>query len=682
MTAIFSAYKKLDLRKALPGLLYSLLLICAIFQAASVFAQDTESESTWTVNFRDAEIEELIRFVAEATGKTIIVDPTVQGTVQVISTNPVNADELYALFLSILEVQGYSAVEANDVVRVIPSGNARTTNIPVNLDQPAGQGSNIVTQVIQINNVSAVQLVPILRPLAANEAQMTAYAASNSIIVTDLADNVERIRTLAEFIDNSAVPQNKVITLENASAEQVVEIISVLENEENPESHTFQLVADQRTNSIVVSGDELQIARLEALIEQLDSPLAQNGNVNVVYLQYARAEELAPLLSAIIRNTAQDDEESSASANASVEADSSTNSLIITADADMLQSLKSVIARLDIRRAQVLVEAIIVEMSGERGQDLGVQWLFINDDGAYGSSSTGSGLSSAITGAAIASSATDENGNPVDIRGPLGAALSSTPGQVLGVGRLDDDVSFNVLVNALQSNDDANILSTPSLLTLDNEEAIISVGRNVPFVTGSFTSTGNNSNPDSPFQTVERQNVGVTLRVTPHINEGDSLVLELSQEVSSLLGSGSVLLNGNPITNERIIETTVLADDSQTVILGGLIEDSITESNQRVPLLGDIPGLGVLFRNNSSTLRKTHLLVFLRATIMREERELEAASAEKYTFIRDRQLLEIQNGADFVSDEEFPLLPEWQEIINQYLENRSLPESLDNPSNE
>jgi general secretion pathway protein D len=261
---------------------------------------------------------------------------------------------------------------------------------------------------------------------------------------------------------------------------------------------------------------------------------------------------------------------------------------------------------------------------------------------------------------------TDSNGDPVDIRGPLAQALAGTQGQILGVGRLDNDLSFNLLINALQSDDAANILSTPSLLTLDNEEAVITVGRNVPFVTGSFTSTGNNSsNPDNPFQTIERQNVGVTLRVTPHINEGDSLVLELSQEVSSLLGAGSVLLNGNPITNERLIETTVLTDNGQTVILGGLIEDSINQSNQRVPLLGNIPGLGRLFRNDASTVSKTHLLVFLRATIMREARALEAATAEKYSFIRDEQRQRAEQGAALVPDDAFPLLPEWAALLQE-----------------
>lgn len=661
------------------------LLLCACLQiqvyAPVVFAQDAQNapnnaaEETWTVNFRDTEIAELTRFVAEATGKTMIIDPAVQGRVQVISTQPVNSEALYQLFLSILAVHNFAAVESGNVVRVVPAVAASEQPLRVNLNQSAGAGSEVITQVIQVSNVSAEQLVPVLRPLAAQEAQMTAYAASNSIIVTDTADNIERIRSMVDFIDQRSVKQTEIVALENASAGEVVALLQQLRGSaEIPNTAPVQIVADERTNSVLISGEQAQIQQLLPLIDRLDSPLTQDGNVNVVYLQYARAEALAPLLNGLAQDavTVVPSSEEGASTTqagaATVQADSATNSLIITADAETLQTLKNVIARLDIRKAQVLVEAVIVELSGERGEDLGVQWLFHNDNGSYGSSSTGSPTSAAIAGAVLGGESRDAAGNIVDIRGPLAEALATTPGQLLGVGRLDDDLSFNVLINALQAEDSANILSTPSLLTLDNEEAVITVGRNVPFVTGSFTATGNTS-PDNPFQTVERQNVGVTLRVVPHINEGDSLVLELSQEVSSLLGSGSVLLNGNPITNERVIETTVLADNGQTVILGGLMEDSLRESNQRVPLLGDIPGLGRLFRNDSSTLTKTHLLVFLRASIMRENRVMEAAASMKYRAIRDEQVIRAEDN------ELAPLLPEWESQLQQLQQSQQLQNS-------
>jgi general secretion pathway protein D len=641
-----------------------LALLLQFFASVAMAAE----EPTWTLNFNETEIGELIRFVAEATGKTMIIDPAVSGRVQVISSSPVGTDALYDMFLSILDVHGYVAVESGNVVRILPVQVATMAPVPVSLGARPGTGSDLVTSVIQLNNVSAVQLVPVLRPLAAPAGQMTAYAASNSIIVTDTAANVSRISEIAAYIDDATVPVTEIVSLDNASAEQVATLLEALRGDEAVPSETpVQIVADARTNSLLLSGKQSQIQRLLPLIARLDSPLTRTGKVNVVYLQYARAESLAPVLTRILRSNtfASAETQEQTLEGATIQADAETNALIITADGDLMQELRNVIARLDIRRAQVLVEAIIVELSGERGEELGVQWLFLNDNGAYGSSGTGVGTSAAIVGAALGAGAD----GAVDIRGPLAQALANTPGQVLGVGRLDDDLSFNALIRALQAEDAANILSTPSLLTLDNEEAVITVGRNVPFITGSFTSTGNNSsNPDNPFQTIERQNVGVTLRVTPHINEGDSLVLELSQEVSSLLGSGSVLLNGNPITNERLITTTVLTDNGQTVVLGGLIEDSVNESRQRVPLLGDIPGLGRLFRSESTTRSKTHLMVFLRATIMREARELEAATAEKYRFIRNQQLEQAAAGGG-VSSGNYPLLPEWElmlrELVNE-----------------
>ncbi len=642
------------------------LAALAVLMPVQAQAQD-EQASTWTVNFRDADIGELIRFVAEATGKTLVIDPAVQGTVQVISTQPVDRDGLYQLFLSILDVNGFAAIEAGSVVRVVPAAMASEQPTPVRLAAGGSTGSVVVTEAIQVGNVAAEQLVPILRTLASQDADMVAYASSNSIIVTDTADNVSRIREMVQFIDRTAVKQTQVVTLQNAAAAEVVTMLQQLRGPaEGTAGSPLQIVADERTNSVLLSGEELQIQQYLPLIARLDSPLTQDGKVNVINLQYARAETLAPLLNGIVASAATPPSgdasaaPAAASGGASIVADSATNALIVTADAETLQTLKNVIARLDIRKAQVLVEAVIVELSGERGEDLGVQWLFQNDNGAYGSSSTGSATSAAIAGAALAGGQLDANGNPIDIRGPLAEVLAGTPGQLLGIGRLTDDISFNVLISALQAEKAANILSTPSLLTLDNEEAVITVGRNVPFVTGSFTSTGNNSsNPDNPFQTVERQNVGVTLRVTPHINEGDSLVLELSQEVSSLLGAGSVLLNGNPITNERKIETTVLADDGQTVILGGLMEDSLNQNDQRAPLLGDIPGVGRLFRSTSSALTKTHLVIFLRASIMREDRQMEAATAAKYRAIREEQLLRAG------SNEALPPLPEWQERLQQ-----------------
>jgi general secretion pathway protein D len=503
---------------------------------------------------------------------------------------------------------------------------------------------------------------------------MAAYAPSNAIILSDTAANINRIKKVIESIDLSAVANTDIIALQHASAEEVVRMLEQLKKSESAkgqaETKTLILVADKRTNSVLVTGDELERQRIKTLIESIDTPLAQSGNVQVIYLEYAQSTDLAAVLTKVVQNmermSGQDTVKSGNKNSATIEADEGTNSLIVTAEADVMQSIISVVKRLDIRRAQVLVEAIIVEMTDDDGRDLGVEWLFLNDSGGYGSS-TNAGLGGALAAAAFE---TDSNGDPVDSRSGLAGVLGSTAGQVFGVGRLDDNFSFNVAINALQQNTEANILSTPSLLTLDNEEASIVVGQSIPFVTGSFTSTGNSSsNPDNPFQTVERENVGITLKVTPQINEGDSVILAISQEVSNVVG-GSAVLNSNVITSERKIDTKILADNGQTIVLGGLIEDQISESVQRVPILGSIPIIGGLFRSTSTQYGKKHLLVFLRPTIVRDKRQMDSATAGKYRLIREQQLREIDEGVDLIDDNSLPLLPEWREQLEQLQEIR------------
>lgn len=656
------------------------VLLVPVVITPKVFAQDVASvnEQTWTVNFRDTDIKELIRFVAKASKKTIIIDPKVKGKVQVISAKPVNSKELYELFLSILEVHGFTAVDSGGVTRIIPSKSARTAPVPVIStslgDKPSTDVSSAVfTEVIQLENISAAKLIPVLRPLAPQQAHMAAYAPSNAIIISDTAANIARIKRVIKSIDLSAVQKTDIIVLEHASAEEIVRMLEQLKKTEaakgKAQTKKIIMVADKRTNSVLVSGDELERQRVKSLIKYLDTPLTQSGNVKVVYLEYAEAKTLSEVLSKVVKNmerisqggqSKSKNQRVTNKAGATIEADEGTNSLIITAEADVMQSLQAVIKRLDIRRAQVLVEAIIVEMIDDDGKKLGVDWLFLNDSGAYGSS-TSSPVGGAIAEAAFE---TDSNGDAVDSRGGIASVLGSTAGQVLGIGRLTDDLSFNVVITALQKSTEANILSTPSLLTLDNEEASIVVGQSIPFVTGSYTSTGNSSSPNNPFQTVERENVGITLKVTPQINEGDSLVLAISQEVSNVLPTDGTL-NGNLITSERKIDTKILADNGQTIVLGGLIEDNITESEQKVPLLGDIPFLGALFRSTSTNVGKKHLLVFIRPTIVRDKHEMNAATAKKYRHIRQQQLEEIEAGINLVDDNSLPLLPEWQQQLEE-----------------
>ena len=388
------------------------------------------------------------------------------------------------------------------------------------------------------------------------------------------------------------------------------------------------------------------------------------------YLNYANATDLAEVLNRVSQNISKlDPGEGAKGQNNSVvvDADEATNSLIITAETGQMQTLDAVIDRLDIRRAQVLVEAIIVEMIADGARDLGIQWLFQGEDSFGSSSDPPNVLTGIIEGAAGSSTTSDSEGNTITNSGDLdftragvAAVLTATPGQTIGIANIDrNGTSFLAVLRALQENTQANILSTPSLLTLDNSEASITVGQEVPFVTGSFSGTGSGSSPNNPFQTIQRESVGTKLIVTPHINEGDTIVLEILQEVSSLTG----LQASDIITNERKIESTIMVRDGDIVVLGGLVEDDVQESVQKVPLLGDIPGIGRLFRSTATSVTKTNLLVFIRPTIIREHKILQGATGEKYRAIREQQLRRRERGVDLLPIEDLPLLPEWEEQV-------------------
>jgi general secretion pathway protein D len=630
----------------------------------SAVAQD------WTVNLKETDIQELIKFVAEATGTTIVVDPKVKGKVKVVSAKPVSSAELYDLFLSILDVHGYTAVRSGDIVRVIQAKDARSSPVRVD-DGKLELTDEYVTQVIRLENISAAKLIPVLRPLVPQQAHMAAYAPSNAIIISDVAANIERIRSIIERMDRSAVQQTEIVTLEYAVAEDIVRMLDELNKTQAKKSGASEsevlLVSDKRTNSVLVSGDELERARMRLLIRHLDTPLEQSGNVKVIYLEYAQAIDIADVLTRVMQNIDKldtSDKKGRPQSTATIEADAGTNALIITADTDEMQSLEAVIQRLDIRRAQVLVEAIIAELEIIDGQDLGIQWLFKTDGGAFGSNIVdGNNRARGIANEIFPPEESDDGDGGFDTTDLLGA-LAGTPGATLGWGQLDDDLDIAVILNALKSEKNANILSTPSLLTLDNQEAFITVGQEVPFVTGSFTGTGGAVTPSNPFQTIERENVGITLTVTPHVNAGDTVVLDIEQEVSSLTGALS-LLASDIITNERKITTRVMASDGRTVILGGLIKDDVQDAQQKVPILGDIPWLGRLFRSDSISVTRSNLMIFIKPTIIRDREALDGATAEKYRFIRAQQQMRIDAGVEFMEEQDIPILPEWRNQIKQ-----------------
>ena len=621
------------------------------------------------MNLKDTDIQEFIKFVADVTGTTMVVDPNVKGKVRVISSKPVSQAELYDLFLSILDVQGYTAVRSGQVIRIVPSKDARSSPVPIMEDQAAVGNDEYVTQVIRLDNISAAKLIPVLRPLVPQQAHMAAYAPSNAIIISDIRSNIGRIVDIIERMDRSAIQTTEIIRLKYGVAEDVVSMLNTLEKSRQGEGADADkeavLVADKRTNSVVVTADELSVDRIRKLVTYLDTPLEQSGNVRVIYLEYADATGVAEVLTRVMQNITRLEEggggKRAGNGESTIEADEGTNSLIITADTDEMAALEAVIARLDIRRAQVLIEAIIVEMEVIEGQELGLQWLFSNDSGLFGSNVT-TDEARRQRAAGLAGALVPEDGSENIGTRAVAGSLASIPGTTLGWGVVDESLTMTVILNALETRGNANILSTPSLLTLDNEEASITVGQQVPFVTGSYTNTGVGNGAQNPFQTIERQSVGVTLKVTPQINEGDAVVLDIVQEVSSIAPS---LLASDVITNERKIETMVLANDNDIVVLGGLVKDDVQDSSEGVPVLSRIPVLGRLFRSDSVTVTKTNLLVFIRPTIIRDDEDLAGATAEKYRFIRDEQLERRERGLMFLDDGNLPVLPSWEEQIQQ-----------------
>ncbi|WP_439510397.1 type II secretion system secretin GspD [Marinimicrobium koreense] len=616
------------------------------------------AQQTWTVNFKDTDIQEVIKFVADATGKTILVDPKVRGQVRVISQDAVNKEELYELFLSMMDVQGFTAVENGNVVRIVPNRDARSLPVPTDLGSNPLGDDTYVTQVLKLENISASKVLPTLRPLVPQHGHLSAYDPSNAIIVTDTRSNILRLKEIISQIDQSSVVETELIELEFALAEDVARAVTQIEKPGAGDGGQSELtvVPDNRINAVLVHGDDLQRERIRQLVERLDRPRTKDSNVRVVYLKYAKAENVAQVLNGVMQNIARSEEGGNNNARrqeTNVQADEDTNSLLITANSDTMESLLAVIDSLDIRRAQVLVEAIIVEVEDTDGRELGIQWMYRDDKRGFGSSTTGSGQLGAIGQGAL----DDSDDGLVSLAG----SLSQTQGQVFGIGRLGERTDFLGILNMLQENSSTNILSTPNLLTTDNHTASISVGQNVPFATGSYASTGGNSNPGNPFRTIERRDVGILLEVTPHVNAGDSVVLDISQEVSSLSNLNN---SDGPITNQRKLETQVLAANGETVVLGGLIEEEIQTSVQKVPFLGDVPIMGRLFRNQVDSLSKTNLLVFIRATVIEDDQLLKGATAEKYKALREQQENRRRAGGMLFSSDDIPMLPEWQEKVD------------------
>jgi general secretion pathway protein D len=604
-----------------------------LLAAPPAFAQQ---QSTITPNYKDADIRQIVEAVGAVSGKNFILDPRVNAKVTMLSSSPMSADAFYAAFLSILEVHGYVAVTTGDVIKVIPDASARQYAGPIGSSGSAGD--DLVTQVLMVRNVGAAQLVPILRPLIPQYGHLAAHPGSNMLIISDRAANVERMVSIIQRIDQSSDDEIEVVPLLHASSSEVVRVLTALTQVPRPDGIpvTTSLVADARTNSVLIGGDKTERLRLRALVAHLDTPLEDGGDTQVRYLRYANAEELATKLQQHFtqqQTTAGGGNGAPAGGGAPIEgvqvwADPQNNAIIVNAPPKMMRSLMAIVDRLDIRRPQVLVEAIIVEVTADRTSELGVTWAIdgSRDNNAVGVTNFPDGGPGVVQlGTAIAG---DGNGNLANLIGD---------GITFGVGRISDSgTSFAAILRALQGDADTNIISTPSLVTTDNQEASINVGQEVPFLTGSFsqasTGTGGAVNP---FQTIQREQVGVKLVITPQISEGDAIILKISQEISSI--AQAVAGAQDLITNERTIETTVIVEDGDILVLGGLLEDTLRESDQRVPVLGSIPILGNLFRTRSTDKVKTNLMVFIRPRILRDSRQAAIETDSKYNYIRSMQ---------------------------------------------
>lgn len=657
-------------------------LALSIAASSSALAQANGQQANkpveYAASFKNTDITEFIQVVGRNLGKTMIIDPDVRGRIDVRSYDVMNEAQYWQFFLNVLEVYGFATVTMESgVIKVMRDKDARNGAIPV-VDSNALGGDTLVTRVVSVQNVSVRELAPLLRLLndQSGGGNVVSYDPSNVIMLTGRSETVQRLVEIIERVDRAGNQDVEVVKLEYASASEVVRIATALyekTNDGTPPLLIPRIVPDERTNSVVISGEPRARERVRKLITQLDQDLKTQGNTRVIYLKYAKAKELVDVLKGVSDSIAAEAQGAQGGAGQvqqrrrntneiSITAHEPSNSLVITAQPDLLTNLENVIRQLDIRRAQVHVEAIIVEIFEGDGIDLGLQW--ISKDGGMVQYSNGRQvpIGQLAAGAYLAreqegttTTQFDNAGNPLVTTQPaqpgnvdlLAQLLGSVNGMMIGVIKND----WGAILQAVASTTNSNILATPSIMTLDNEEAEFLVGQSVPTITGSTVG----SNNQNPFQTVQREDIGIKLKVTPQINEGNAVQLVIVQEVSSLSGATSVDI----IVNKRELKTTVIAEDGETIVLGGLIDEDVQESVQKVPLLGDIPFLGKLFSSTSTTSQKRNLMVFIKPTIVRDSATASALSGRKYNYIRGEQLQRQEDGVSLMPNTLTPLIPEW-----------------------
>nr|WP_309109566.1 type II secretion system secretin GspD [Pseudomonas sp. Q2-TVG4-2] len=587
----------------------------------------------WTINLKDADIRAFVDQISQLTGQTFIVDPRVKGQVSVVSSTTLSLSEVYQLFLSVMATHGYSVLTQGEVARIVPNAEAKSEAG----GGPTG-GDLLETRVIQVQHTSATELIPLIRPLVPQYGHLAAVGSANALIISDRSANIARIEDLVRQLDRAQTDDHSVVNLQYGWAVDIAEVLrNTLARGEARDTAGAQIIADSRTNRLIFTGPEQARQKLASLAKTLDTPSTRSANTRVIRLRHNDAKSLAETLGDIsegLAAPADGETQGGRQQDILIRADESLNALVMLAEPELIGTLESIVRQLDIPRAQVMVEAAIVEVSGDITDALGVQWAV----DARGSTGGAGGVSFGNTGISVGSvlNAIREDEIPNEL--PDGA--------IIGLGTR----SFGALITALSANSKSNLLSTPSLLTLDNQEAEILVGQNVPFQTGSYTTDSSGAN--NPFTTIEREDIGVTLKVVPHINDGATLRLEIEQEISSIAPSASLSAQAvDLVTNKRSIKSTILAEDGQVIVLGGLIQDDVTRTESKVPLLGDIPWLGALFRSTQETHVKRNLMVFLRPTVIRDRAGLAALSGKKYSDIRV-----IETGSD--SPSILPATPE------------------------
>ncbi|KGY10826.1 general secretion pathway protein GspD [Vibrio tubiashii] len=637
----------------------------------------------FSASFKGTDIQEFINIVGRNLEKTIIVDPSVRGKVDVRSYDMLTEEQYYSFFLNVLEVYGFAVVEMdNGILKVIKDKDAKTSAVPV-VGDGSINGDEVVTRVVAVRNVSVRELSPLLRQLNDNAGagNVVHYDPANIILITGRAAVVNRLADIIKRVDQAGDKEIEVVELDNASAAEMVRIVEALNKttdaKNTPAFLQPKLVADDRTNAILISGDPQVRQRLRKLIKQLDVEMATKGNNRVVYLKYAKAEDLVDVLKGVSDNLQAEKSSGSKSSTSAkrndvmIAAHPETNALVLTAPPDIMNALQDVIAQLDIRRAQVLIEALIVEMAEGDGLNFGIQWGSLETGAVIQHSNAGAPIGSVMVGLEEAKDTTtnkavyDSDGNflrneTTTEKGDytkLASALSGVNGAALSVVMGD----WTALISAVSTDSNSNILSSPSITVMDNGEASFIVGEEVPVITGSAAS----SNNDNPFQTVERKEVGIKLKVVPQINEGNSVQLNIEQEVSNVLGANGAV---DVRFAKRQLNTSVMVEDGQMIVLGGLIDERALESESKVPLLGDIPYLGHLFKSTSTQVEKKNLMVFIKPTIIRDGVTADGITQRKYNFIRAEQLYRADQGLKLMDDGHIPVLPEYGEEIGHPVE--------------